>query len=62
MINKNVTDRNRKIREIVAEHYEPGRQDRCKLWVYRKVVVKIYPISERTFWRSLKQKSKEKNQ
>jgi heat shock protein HspQ len=40
-----------KIQELVCKHYEAGRQDRCKLWVFRNIVVKIYPMTERTFYR-----------
>ena len=39
-----------KIQSIVAEHYEPGRQDRCKLWVYRTFILKEFGISQRTFF------------
>jgi hypothetical protein len=42
------------IQELVARYYEPGRQDRCLLWVYRNVVVKQYPMCERTYFRYLK--------
>lgn len=42
------------IQEIVARNYEPGRQDRCLLWVYRNVVVKQYPMCERTYFRYLR--------
>lgn len=41
------------MRELVQDHFQPERQDRCKLWVFRNVVVKKYPMSERTFWRYL---------
>lgn len=40
-----------KVRAIVEEHYEPGRQDRNRRWVFRNHVLKTYPMSERTFWR-----------
>lgn len=40
--------------DIVDKHYEAGRQDRCKRWVYMNHVIKIYPMSERTFIRYLK--------
>lgn len=40
--------------DIVEKHYEAGRQDRCKRWVYINHVMKIYPMSERTFFRFLK--------
>jgi len=39
------------IQDLAAEHYEQGRQDRCYLWVYRNVILKRYPMSERSFWR-----------
>ncbi len=38
---------------IVEQNYEPGRQDRCRMWVYRSIIRKEYPMSERTFWRML---------
>lgn len=49
---------NRELRALVVynltlQHYEAGRQDKCKLQVYRKVVSKQFPISERTFFRYL---------
>lgn len=40
-----------KIKAIIRNWYEPGRQDRCKLWVYRNYVFPETGISERTFWR-----------
>lgn len=39
------------VKRIVDANYEPGRQDRCKLWVFRNIVSKELPIGERTFWR-----------
>lgn len=36
--------------------YEEGRQDRCKLWVYRHHVAGQLGISERTYWRYLRTK------
>lgn len=41
------------IQRILNEHYEPGRQDRCKLWVYRNKIRPVLGISERTFFRML---------
>lgn len=52
-VSKNVCLRAKIVQEMVAQHYEQGRQDRCKLWVYRHVVYKVMPISERTFFRYL---------
>ncbi len=44
------------IQQLVAEHYQPERQDRCKRWVYRCFVKDKYKICERTFWRYLAMK------
>lgn len=41
------------VRSLVRENYEPGRQDRCKSWVYRNIVKPRIGISEKTFWRYL---------
>ena len=41
------------IHKILNEHYEPERQDRCKLWVYRNKIRPVLGISERTFFRML---------
>ena len=41
----------RNVQQIVEENYEPGNQSKCKLQAYRKNVMNIYPMSERTFWR-----------
>lgn len=41
------------VRALVKENYEPGRQDRCKSWVYRTIVKPRTGISEKTFWRYL---------
>lgn len=58
----NTKKRAKLVQELVNEHYEPGRQDRCKLWVYRNIVSKIYPMSQRTFFRLLKITSDEKKE
>lgn len=50
---KNVVLRAKKVQELTAQHYQPGRQDRCKRWVFYNVVSKVYPMSERTFYRYL---------
>lgn len=55
-------ERARKVRELVGQYYEPGRHDRCKLWVFRNIVDKQFGISERTFFRYLgTPPTKEKN-
>ncbi|HOI31203.1 MAG: hypothetical protein PHG67_06055 [Bacteroidales bacterium] len=50
-VGENTKRKAEKVRQLVEQHYEPGRQDRNKRWVFRNVVVKIYPMSERNFWR-----------
>jgi hypothetical protein len=42
------------IRRLVDQHYEPGRHDRNRKWVYRNIVVKAYPMSLTTFWRYMR--------
>ena len=44
------------IQKMVADNYEPERQDRCKLWVYRNHIRNTIPMSERTFWRYVNMK------
>ena len=44
-----------RVKEIILVNYEPGRQDRCKLWVYRNIIKPQTGISERTFWRYQKE-------
>lgn len=41
------------VKRIVAEKYEPGRQDRNKGWVLRTAVAPLMGISRRTFSRYL---------
>ncbi|MFC2718946.1 MAG: hypothetical protein ACFN40_00005, partial [Bacteroidota bacterium] len=52
-MNENIKKRSEIVKQLVADNYEEGRQDRCKRWVYRHIVRKSYPMSERTFWRYL---------
>ena len=49
-MHKHVLLRAKIVQDIVKEHYQPERQDRCKLWVYRNMVYPKYPMSERTFF------------
>jgi len=49
-----------KVKELVRLNYEPGRQDRCLMWVYRHVVKPATGISERTYWRCLDEMEAEK--
>ena len=48
---ENLLKRIENVQRIVEENYEAGRQDKCKLQAYRKNVMSVYPMSERTFWR-----------
>lgn len=52
-MHKHVLKRAKIIQDIVKEHYQPERQDRCKLWVFRNIIYKQYPMSERTFFNYL---------
>jgi hypothetical protein len=52
-MNENIKKKSEIVKQLVADNYEEGRQDRCKRWVYRHIVRKSYPMSERTFWRYL---------
>lgn len=42
------------LHDLAAQHYEPGRQDRCLKWVWRWHVRSLYGIGYRTFLRYLK--------
>jgi hypothetical protein len=52
-MNKSTIKRALEVQEMVARYYEPGRQDRCKLWVYRNHVFPAYNISKSSFFRYL---------
>lgn len=49
----NQRKRDAQVARIVEEWYEEGRHDRCKRWVYRHKVYPLFPMSERSFFRSL---------
>jgi len=40
-----------RVKGMLRADYEPGRQDRCKLAIYRNKIKPVTGISERTFWR-----------
>lgn len=44
-----------RVKEILRADYEPGRQDKCMLAVYRNKIKPLTGISERTFWRYIKE-------
>lgn len=48
---KNLLKKIEMVQRIVEDNYEPGNQSKCKLQAYRRNVMAIYPMSERTFWR-----------
>jgi hypothetical protein len=60
MANLNTIKRAQKIKNLVNANYEAGRQDRCKRQVFKNIVSKEYPMSERTFWRYLNLEQKER--
>lgn len=39
------------IADVVAKHYEAGRQDRCLEWIYKNIINEQHPMSLRTFRR-----------
>lgn len=51
---KSTKSRAKKVKEVLNEHFEPGRQDRSRLWCYRNHIRTQFGISERTFFRYLK--------
>jgi hypothetical protein len=44
-----------RVKELLRADYEPGRQDKCKLAVYRNKIKPQTGISERTFWRYMQE-------
>lgn len=44
-----------RVKEMLRADYEPGRQDKCKLAVYRNKIKPLTGISERTFWRYMQE-------
>ena len=42
------------IKRIVDENYEPHSQHGCLRDIYRRKVQQIYPMSEASFWRSMR--------
>jgi hypothetical protein len=49
----NKLKRIKKVQAMVADYYEPGNQSKSKIQAYRRCIVNVYPMSERTFWRYL---------
>lgn len=50
-----------KVKQIIKSEVEPGRQDKCKLAIYRNKIRPMTGISERTFWRYLNEIEIENN-
>lgn len=44
-----------RVKAIIRAEYEPGRQDKCKLAVFRHRIRPLTGISERTFWRYMQE-------
>jgi hypothetical protein len=49
-----------RVRRIVQDNYEPGNHKRSKLQVFRRRIADECLISERTFWRYIKDMDQEK--
>lgn len=49
--NKNVLKRIAIVQRIVEEHYEPGNYSKSQVQVLRNVLMKCYPMSERSLRR-----------
>ncbi len=50
---RSTKERAQAVRELFRQWYEPGRQDRCKRWVWRTKILPEFGISLRTFCRYL---------
>ena len=44
-----------KVKEIIRNNYEEGRQDRSKIAIYRNKILPVFGIDERTFWRYMRE-------
>lgn len=44
-----------KVKEIIRNNYEEGRQDRSKIAIYRNKIFPVFGIDERTFWRYMRE-------
>lgn len=49
--NKNVLRRIAIVQDLVNQHYEPGNQSKSQVQVLRNVLMKCYPMSERSLRR-----------
>lgn len=47
--NKNVQKKRRHAMEVTAQHYEPGRQDRCYRWVWNKYIKDTFHVEYKTY-------------
>lgn len=54
MRNKNVLIRIAIVQDIMDRHYEPGNQSKSQVQVLRNILMKSYPMSERTLRRYMK--------
>lgn len=49
--------RAKRLQELTAQYYEPGRQDRCLKWVWQRHVYPVYGIGYRPYLRYIKAKN-----
>lgn len=54
MRHKNTLKRIAIVQEIIDQHYEPGNQSKSQVQILRNVLMKSYPMSERTLRRYMK--------
>lgn len=50
MCHKSTIKRAEAVKAVLDQHYEPGRQDRSKVWVFRHFIRPQFAISQRTFF------------
>ena len=56
--NKNFLKRRAAAVRLANEYYEPGRQDRCYKWVWRKHIYPIYQVEYDTLLRWIRAEKK----
>lgn len=49
-----------RIKQIIRDNFEPGRQDKSKIAIYRNKIKNQFGIDERTFWRYMHDITQEK--
>ena len=60
--NQNYLHKRRHAAQITALYYEPGRQDRCHKWVWRKYIYDQFHVCYDTYMRWLREERASRNQ